>query len=80
MNIEQVTYAHNDTITPTLSDPCTHKKTFRTSYIYLRSEMSEENGQLTIDHKSGLTDNKVNHEIAEKNVHKKGVVAKLRRD
>ncbi len=41
--------------------------------------MSEENGQLTIDHKSGLTDNKVTNEIAEKNVHKKGVVAKLRR-
>ncbi len=39
--------------------------------------MSEENEQLTIiDHKSGLVDKEVNQEIAEKNVHKKGVVAK----
>ncbi len=42
--------------------------------------MSGPNGQLTIDtlidHKSGLADKEVNKEIAEKNVHKKGVVAK----
>ncbi len=39
--------------------------------------MSEENEQLTIiDHKSGLVDKEVNQEIAEKNVNKKGVVAK----
>ncbi len=39
-------------------------------------EPQKENGHLTIDHTSGLTDNEVNQEMAEKNVNKKGVVAK----
>ncbi len=43
-------------------------------------EPQKENGQPTIDtlidYKSGLADKEVNQEIAEKNVHKKGVVAK----